>query len=201
MERHLGDPVSVDWDARYQAGETPWEKGAANPALVDWLNRNGIAGRVLVPGCGLGHDVRAVARAGALATGLDISALAVERARELDDEDCASYVEGDLFALPESLGAFDWVVEHTCFCAIPPGRRPEYARAVGDLLKPGGSLLAVFFIDPGMDDPEDGPPFGVSRAELGRFFDSRFDWVEEYVPDHAYPGRDGRELLAVLRRR
>jgi hypothetical protein len=50
--------------------------------------------------------------------------------------------------------------EHTCFCAIDPDRRGDYVRRVTTLLKPGGHLLAIFFLDP--DNDEDGPPYGCS---------------------------------------
>src|SRR5690349_19537326 len=53
--------MSTEWENRYQKGETPWEKGEAHPALISFLRRTPVAGRGLVPGCGSGHDVRALA--------------------------------------------------------------------------------------------------------------------------------------------
>ena len=50
-----------DWDKAYQEGETPWDKGYASPAIAEWLQKNSLEGGVLVPGCGLGHDVRLLA--------------------------------------------------------------------------------------------------------------------------------------------
>ncbi|MBJ7285257.1 MAG: thiopurine S-methyltransferase, partial [Akkermansiaceae bacterium] len=46
----------VDWELRYQSGDTPWEKGSASPALIELLGkfRDWGLGPVLVPGCGLG---------------------------------------------------------------------------------------------------------------------------------------------------
>ena len=32
-----GDTMPTDWEAQYQKGETPWEKGAPSPGLVDFL--------------------------------------------------------------------------------------------------------------------------------------------------------------------
>ncbi|MFM8766042.1 MAG: thiopurine S-methyltransferase, partial [Spartobacteria bacterium] len=49
----------VDWNTRYVAGDTPWDKGTAHPALVARLQNQPLKGSVLVPGCGAGHDVRA----------------------------------------------------------------------------------------------------------------------------------------------
>jgi hypothetical protein len=67
------------------------------------------------------------------------------------------------------------------------------------LLKPGGRLIGVFFINPDMDPGETGPPFGISEAQLRELMAPRFEWLENYVPQAAYPGREGREMLAVLR--
>lgn len=189
----------MDWEARYQNADTPWERGEAAPPLVEWLARNEIAGRILVPGCGRGHDVRALARGGAEIVGLDIAASAVARAKSHPPVAAERFLVGDLFALPaDFFGAFDAVFEHTCFCAIDPSRREAYVDAVASALRPHGQLLAVFYLDP---DSGEGPPFGVTMAELDALFGSRFRTVESYVPTAAFSGREGRELVRRLQRR
>src|SRR5271168_4912958 len=57
--------MPTDWEARYQTGDMPWEKGEASPGLVDFLagHPDLDRGTVAVPGCGTGHDVRAWAKA------------------------------------------------------------------------------------------------------------------------------------------
>jgi SAM-dependent methyltransferase len=180
----------------------PWEKGAPAPGLVDFLQHEPVRGRVLVPGCGWGHDVRALAASADEVVGLDIAPSAIAGARRFPNVGGERYLHGDLFALPAELHhAFDWVFEHTCFCAIDPGQRPAYVQAVHDALKPGGELLAIFYLDPDHDSPDDGPPFGVSIAELDRLFSPRFDLLREWLPARAYPGREGREWMRILRAR
>jgi SAM-dependent methyltransferase len=105
-------------------------------------------------------------------------------------------VLGDLFELK---GEFDAVVEHTCLCALPPEWREKYREAVASLLKPGGKLIGVFFINPEMDPGETGPPFGISEVELKALMAPRFELVESYVPASAYPGREGREMVGVFK--
>jgi hypothetical protein len=73
--------------------------------------------------------------------------------------------------------------------------------AVALALKPRGRLLAIFYLDPGNDSPDEGPPFEVSIAELDRLFAPRFELEREWLPTRAYPGREGREWLRVLVRR
>jgi SAM-dependent methyltransferase len=196
------DPRDLEWQRRYEANDTPWDKGEASPVLVDFLRERGAQGRVLVPGCGRGHDAWAVAgQAGAAVVGLDLSDAAVAQARELTPDDAAnvSFITGDFFRLPEAMaGSFDWIVEHTCFCAIDPKQRPGYVTAAAGALRPGGKMFAIFYLDP---RSETAPPFPVSREELSRLFDPRFELLEEWVPTRSFAGREGRELARILRRR
>ncbi|MEK7951189.1 methyltransferase domain-containing protein [Luteolibacter soli] len=197
----------TDWDERWRQGDTPWDKGYAAPPLSEYLESGATelhrARRVLVPGCGSGHDVRELSSRGIGATGLDLSAAAVERARSETPAGREDYVDGDLFDAEWRIGReFDAVWEHTCFCAIDPSMRPAYAKAMAEILPTGGHLVGVFFLtprDPG--DPGEGPPFGASREEIEALFAPWFVLKSGRVPDRAYPGREGREWLAVLERR
>ncbi len=192
--------MSTDWEQRYNEGNMPWEKGAPHPGLVEFLKRNPVHGSVLVPGCGTGHDVRALAATADEVVGLDIAPSAVARAKQHPVVGGERYMLGDLFALPPKLrGAFDFVFEHTCFCAIDPSRRADYVNAIAGALKPGGHLLAIFYLDPGLDPGESGPPFGVTRQELDAFFSPRFTLVREWAPAATYANREGRETFRLLR--
>jgi SAM-dependent methyltransferase len=193
--------MATDWEERYRIGDTPWEKGSPHPALIDFLKSEPVHGAVLVPGCGLGHDVRALAATADEVVGLDLAESAVRGARAQPPVGGEHYVKGDLFALPAAMkGKFDWVFEHTCFCAIDPAQRTEYVSAVAGALKPGGRLLAIFYLNPDMDRHESGPPFGAGTGELDSLFAREFDVVREWVPAETHPGREGRELCRLLQR-
>ncbi len=194
------------WEELWQTGETPWEKGYAAPPLSEYLEPGDTvlhrAQRVLVPGCGSGHDVRELEKHGISATGLDLSETAVLRARAqvaVGDED---YVQGDLFAAGWREGRdFDAVFEHTCFCAIDPETRPAYARAMAEIIPPGGYLVGIFYLTP-WDPGEDatGPPHASTREEIVGLLGPAFVLRENRVPSRAYPGREGKEWLAVFER-
>jgi SAM-dependent methyltransferase len=191
----------VDWEERYRSGDTPWEKGAAHPALVRWLKTNPVSGRVIVPGCGLGYDARVLARTGAEVVGVDVAPSAIAAAEAFPRHGKESYILGDFFDPGVVQGEFDWVFEHTCFCAIRPDRREDYARRVIELLKPGGRLLAIFFLDPEPDESDEGgPPFGCSLEELDTLFSPHFQLIDQIDDLPTYPGREGREILRLLRR-
>lgn len=191
------------WEQCYQEGTTPWNKNRPSPPLAGWIQRQQPKGRALVPGCGVGHDLALLAEAGLEVTGLDISPTAVALARQAYPHLAERFVLGDLFALPEAWqGSFDLVAEHTCLCALPPEWRPRYEAAVYDALKPGGWLAGIWFIEPQMDPGESGPPFALPVEELDALFAApRWEIVEDEVPADAFPGREGRERLRVLRKR
>jgi SAM-dependent methyltransferase len=193
--------TQTDWDDLYRRRETPWEKGKAHPGLVDFLTEHGsLSGDIFVPGCGSGHDVRALSTKENHVLGVDIAASAIQKAEAEPKEGHEEYLLGDLFRLPNEFDhRFDWIFEHTCFCAISPARRPDYVRTIVRLLKPAGRMLAIFFINP--DHDEEGPPYRVSPAELEEFFSENFVLEKEWVPARTHAGREQRELMRILRRR
>ena len=199
--------MPTDWEARYQNKNIPWDHGEASPPLVDFLRTHPVQGRILVPGCGFGHDVRAIGRAAAGKAdvlGLDLAPSAIHGSQGISACDASGgrYEVGDFLSLPEQYHAmFDWVWEHTLFCAIDPGMRPHYVASVGSALKPGGRYLAVFYLTPKLKEGETGPPFGVTPRELDALFDSRFELMRDWTPQRAYSGREGRERMRLYVKR
>jgi SAM-dependent methyltransferase len=197
----------TDWNERYRKGETPWEKGAPAPPLLELLGKVDAEiwgdGSVLVPGCGTGHDVRALAAKGFPVLGLDLAEEAICRACSHPEVGGESYEVGDFLDAGWRVGkCFSAIFEHTCFCAIDPARRGDYAQACAELIMPGGCLVGVFFLTP-YDPGEEwaGPPFPSEMEELDSVFSPWFERETAWVPQAAYPGREGREWLAVYRRR
>ena len=192
--------TQTDWEAAYRRGDTPWEKGKAHPALIDFLAENGpIAGEILVPGCGFGYDARTLSTSANHVIGIDLAPFAIVKARSLPKVAHEEYLVADLFTLPAEFDSqFDIVFEHTCFCAIEPKMRANYVEAIVRILRPGGTMLAIFFLNP--DHNENGPPYGISRAELDELFEPQFSLEKEWVPRRTYEGREERELMRILRK-
>ena len=212
------------WEQRYQSHDMPWEKGAPSPGLVDFLAAHPELprGNVCVPGCGTGHDAYAWAQAGFNAHGFDLAPSAIRLAKEkapatarLGAPASRRQVVGEkkhaggtpalpggvTFHLADFLHddppqPFDWLFEHTLFCAINPSERDDYVRALLRWLKPDGQYLAVNYLIP----DKDGPPFGTTRDELWQRFSPHFDLLEEWVP-RSYPNRTGLELMMWWRRK
>jgi SAM-dependent methyltransferase len=188
------------WEARWQSGETRWDHGRPSPPLVQYVEGHAPpAGKVLVPGAGGGHDAHYLAQYGALVTALDISPTALKRARQAYPHPGIRYVEGDLLQ-PDSdwAGSFDWIVEHTCLCALPPEKWPAYAASVHRLLRPGGHYLAVFYRRP---HSKEGPPFGIHEDQILDLFGNSLKEELSLAPRLAYGSRFGREELRLFRKR
>ena len=187
------------WEQRYQTKDMPWEKGAPSPGLVDFLasHPNLPKGTVCVPGCGTGHDVRAWAAANFDVYGYDVAPSAIQLATEKTKTAGlkATFALADFLRNPPPK-KFDWLFEHTLFCAIQPNERADYVQAVHKWLKPGGNYLAVNYLIP----DKDGPPFGTTREELLSWFQPGCDLIAEWVP-RSYPNRTGLELMLWWRMR
>lgn len=189
----------TNWEERYQTGDMPWEKGEPSPGLVGFLASHSQLkrGTVLVPGCGTGHDVRAWAKAGFDATGYDLAPSAVELCKEKTKAAGlnAKFAIGN-FLDDQPPQRFDWIFEHTLFCAIAPERRDDYVKAILRWLKPDGQYLAVNYFIP----DEDGPPFGTTREEQIQRFSPHFELLEDWVP-RSYPNRIGLERMFWWKRK
>lgn len=182
------------WENRYQTHDMQWEKGAPSPGLVDFLAAHPDLkrGTVGVPGCGTGHDVRAFAAAGFAAFGFDLAPSAIALAGEKTKTAglTAKFQLAD-FLRDEPPQKFDWLFEHTLFCAIQPRERDDYVRAVLRWLKPGGNYLAVNYF---ITEDNDGPPWPTTRAEQMERFSPHFDLLADWTP-RSYPNREGRERM------
>jgi methyl halide transferase len=191
----------MNWEDIYQKGEAFWNKGAPSPPMRQYLERHAVQGRALVPGCGHGHEVALAMEHGLDVTGLEIAPTGVAEARALYPQLAERFVAGDLFNPPETLrDAFEVVLEHTCLSGLHPSLRPDYRRGIDLILRPGGLLIGVWFINPDLEPGEEGPPYPFSVAELAAFFAEGYEVVEDYLPDVAFRGREGRERVRVLRR-
>jgi SAM-dependent methyltransferase len=175
--------------------------GQEAPPLAHWLaTARPKPGRVLIPGCGFGHDVRLFARHGFKAVGVDFSASAVAQARKLAQGAPGEieFREMDLFELGRSEAAsFDFAYEYTCIVAIDPARRPEYARLLASVLKPGGLLVGCFY----NHGREGGPPFDITREQVLELFEPLFDVRVLTLSAHSVERRAGKELWAEFTRR
>lgn len=196
------------WNNMWNAGIAPGEKFDCNcpaPVLLKYLDLGKVPnGRALVPGCGRGYDIYALANSERYVLGIDIAENAVKAALEVASTLSVipprSYYDIEttsFFDLPtDSASKFDFVYDYTFLCALDPQIRPDWARKMADLVKEGGVLMTVIF--PIRDDENiPGPPFTVSLDLYKRLLEPvGFQCLElDYLPSElCHPDRDGSSV-------
>jgi hypothetical protein len=117
----------------------------------------------------------------------------------------AEVIEADYFSYAPEL-PFDLLWDYTFLCAIDPGRHRAWARRAGELLRPGGELIALIFpvpsppgqLGPG---PHEGPPFPLDPYRVRELLVEDFEEISLAPASHSHPKRAGREWLGCWRRR
>ena len=179
------------WEQRYQAGRMPWDANGVPAAVLDYIRRGRPNGRVLIPGCGSGYEVRAWHAAGWEVTAIDFSPAAVAHACGLLGELGARVRVADFFG--DGLGeGYDLIYERTFLCSLPTERWSAYAQRMANLLRPGGALAGFFFYG---QDPEP-PPYPLTPDSAAALFGNKFRLVE----DRAIPSDESLALYAGAER-
>jgi SAM-dependent methyltransferase len=198
----MSDLTATAWEDRYQTDNTPWDLVHPAPVFVGLLDSDQCPhpGSMAVLGCGKGHDALLFAAAGFEVVGFDFAQSPIEQAQATATAKNlkAQFLQRDIFDLvPEFLQGFDFVLEHTCFCAIDPSLRSQYVQLVKSLLRPQGKLIALFFTHnrPG------GPPFGIQPAEVLELFTPEFEPLRFEPNQQSVASRQGEEYLGIFQLR
>jgi SAM-dependent methyltransferase len=141
-ERFGATAQAAEWDARYSARGAMWS-GRPNGRLVAEVG--GLTpGRALDVGCGEGADAIWLARRGWTVTAIDVSDVAVSRAREAAQLAGATvdWVCGDVLQTRFPAHSFDLVSMQ--YPALPKATGEVGVRSLLDAVRPGGLLLAVY---------------------------------------------------------
>lgn len=159
-----------DWNERYTTGDTPWDTGKPNPYLVEFIRSCFTArGRALDVGCGTGTNALWLASGGFSVLGVDVSSVAVERAREKvagTDLDCR-FESLDFLNDDVPGGPFDLVFDFGCLHLFDKtGDRAHFAERVASMLAPTGRWLSIIGSTEG-PERDYGPPRRSARDVMG----------------------------------
>lgn len=188
------------WTELYNTQQAGWDQKRESvilPAIVPQLKLS--KSRILVVGCGEGHDAAYFASLGHLVTAVDFSEEAIRRAKEhYGSREGLNFFRADAFNLPENWsGQFDIVFEHTCYCAVSPDKRSQLVQIWRKMLQPQGHLLAIFFAH----EKRRGPPFGGSEWELRQRLKSGFSFLYWTRWRNSVERRKGKELVVYARKK
>jgi SAM-dependent methyltransferase len=143
-ERHVGAAAqAAEWDARYRERDGAMWSGRPNGRLVAEAAAL-TPGRALDVGCGEGADAIWLAQRGWTVTAIDISEVAICRAREASHRAGASveWISGDALQTPFPARSFDLVSVQ--YPALPKAPGEAAVRRLLGTVRPGGLLLAIY---------------------------------------------------------
>lgn len=197
------------WAAEYPPS---FDKLCLVPILQQLLDEDKLLreGRCLVPGCGRGYDVTAIASPGRYCLGVDIVPAAISSAQHRLEElydmaallevnpeppigqcefKCINFFELDTFH-PEN--QFDFIFDYTFLSSLDPRIHKDWARKMSELVKVGGELMTVIY--PIMMERCGGPPFQMSMSMVRELLmPAGFEAFELYelLPEQCHQGRGG----------
>jgi methyl halide transferase len=199
MTMDVNSPLK--WDENYEHGTDGWDLGKPTPVFQRLIASGQLVpGRMIVLGAGRGHDAREFARHGFQVTAVDFSSQAASEMHRLAAPEVpVEILQQDIFTLPDTLNhSFDYALEYTCFCAIDPTRRSEYADLVARLLRLNGMYIDLAFP---LDGRKGGPPFAVSTAEVINLFEARgFKLISREKPADSISARRHAEELLLFQK-
>lgn len=155
-----------DWDDRYLSGDTPWDTGEPNGHLIEFLQSHPCErGHALDVGCGTGTNSLWLARQGLTVLGVDVSPIAIEKARAKAADtslDCR-FVTADFLGDGITDGPFDVVFDLGCFHLFDKHvDRERFAERVASLLGRSGRWLSLIGSTEG-PERDHGPPRRTAR--------------------------------------
>lgn len=188
------------WEQAWQHQHLPWDLGQPTPGLAHWLAIHSVEGsKILVPGCGLGHDAWYLAEHGAQITALDVAATALAKASQKYKHPDIQWVHADILEFKRH-SSFDRVWEYTSFCAIDPKFRDPYIKKQALLLKPGGFYWG--FVYTRVKHSNHRPPFPIEADRFKRLLDAYFSIEAFEQPSlKSVRSRRGKELWFVARKK
>jgi methyl halide transferase len=173
----MSDPTR--WEERYAKGDTPWETGLPSSELQRVLAEVPICPcRALELGCGTGASAVWLAQHGFDVTALDLSPLAIERARRRAGETGVGVrflVADVLNPQPGLAGPFDLVFDRGCYHVVRREDVAAYLQTLRRLTRPGA--LGLVLAGNAREPHEPGPPV-VSEEQVRNEFGSLFEIVQ-----------------------
>lgn len=188
------------YDWMYRRG-APWE-GSTKDDFVGLLSTGRISPDTIGPkaidiGCGIGDYSRLLAGHGFDVCGVDLSPVAIERARSASDPEAGSprFVNCDLLDLPpEVSGPFDLLVDIGTLDDFPRSKRPRAVEVITSLARSGSVLYLWCFYGRDRDLPvvsfQGASRYlapGIDPDELDALFASEWD-IEPIAggPEHRW---------------
>lgn len=179
------------WNNQYKSNTTGWDLGEVSPPIKNYFDTiQNKQAKILIPGCGNTYEAEYLLQQGFTnITVIDIAPLLVENLNQkFTGNENITVVLGDFF---EHVGSYDYIIEQTFFCALPPTMRQKYVWKMHQLLADNGKLVGLLF----NRAFEVGPPYGGSLVEYQQLFRAAFIIKSIAVSTISIEPRAGSELF------
>jgi SAM-dependent methyltransferase len=179
------------WDNQYQANVIGWDLGQVSPPIKTYIDTiENKDAQILIPGCGNTYEAEYLVQQGFTnITVIDIAPTLVENLKKkFAKNNNITVVLGDFF---EHQGNYDFIIEQTFFCALPPTMRQKYVWKMHQLLKDNGKLIGLLF----NREFEVSPPFGGNLKEYEQLFKKAFAFNSISIAGNSIPSRANTELF------
>jgi SAM-dependent methyltransferase len=179
------------WDNQYQANATGWDLGQVSPPIKTYIDTiENKEAKILIPGCGNTYEAEYLIQQGFTnVTVIDIAPTLVENLKKkFANHNNITLVLGDFF---EHQGNYDFIIEQTFFCALPPTSCQKYVWKMHQLLAEHGKLIGLLFDR----EFEIGPPFGGNLNEYEQLFFKAFTFNTISLAENSIPARANTELF------
>ena len=184
------------WENQYQVNATGWDLGQVSPPIKTYIETiENKDAKILIPGCGNTYEATYLLQLGFTnVTVIDIAPtlIAILKQKFLENKNITICL-GDFF---EHEGKYDYIIEQTFFCALPPRMRQKYVWKMTQLLSDHGKLIGLLF----NREFEVSPPFGGSLKEYEQIFDEAFIINSISLAENSIPSRANTELFFEFRK-
>lgn len=197
-----GRPISHVYDAAY-TGVPNWDIGRPQRAFVELLDAGLVRSPVLDVGCGTGELSLFLARHGHEVLGIDLSAVAIQQAKDKARwrRSTAHFLVWDALALSrlrEANLSFRTVVDSAMFHVLGDRERDLFVDGLGDVLRSGGLYCVL-----GDARRAENDIYGITPEEIERRFRADDGWEVVFAYSTAFQrrwSRNGAYFVGVRRR-
>ncbi len=181
----------------YKAGTTPWDIGRPDFNLIDMVTKRPIQKcKALEIGCGSGTNSIWLAQKGFTVTGVDVSEIALQNARENSSKDGVgcTFLLIDFFQQDVNGMPFGFVFDRGCFHSFDSDEvRRKFSEKVANHLEEGGLWLSIIGNADGLPHGatrQAGPPRRSARdiaVAVERAFEILSLYASHFESDHPNP--------------